>query len=120
MRLSTVVSIVFILHIHWACGESSTTALPQSTEKSINVGKNPAIQETQSAKDSKKSNVEPGVVLNKLLQKQQPEQEQQSGSIEVDLQASLLNIFTTFFIFHIKFYSIKLCVLHFNISFNSN
>lgn len=72
MRLSTVVSIVFILHIHWVCGDSNATVLQQSTEKSVVVEKVPEIQGTGTENAS--------LVLNKLLQNNQNEQTQQSSA----------------------------------------
>lgn len=90
MRLSTVVSIVFILHIHWVCGDSSTTVSPQLTEKSSSVAeKTPEIPATH-IDDSEKTTIKPSVVMNRLLQnqqsEQQPEEEEQSSSIEVTFQ----------------------------------
>lgn len=88
MRLSIVVSIVFILHIHWVCGDSNTAVLPQSTGKNAVAEKTSEVQ-VKHSDDNKNVNTGPGVVMNKLLQKEQNEQEQQS-SMEVDFQASCI------------------------------
>lgn len=94
MRLSTIFSIVFILHIHWVCGD--TIVLPQSTEKDAIVETTPET-EVKHSDDRKNISIAPGVAMNKLLAQEQTilEQEQESleSSMEVDLQLLLLYFF---------------------------
>lgn len=89
MRLSTAFLVVFILHIHWVCGDL-TTELPQSTEKSVIVEKNPDI-EVKHSDDSKIIEIAPSVALNNLKQeqKEQKQYQEQQSPIEVGLNAFL-------------------------------
>lgn len=63
MRLAIVFMCVFILHIHWVCGDSNTN-LPQSTEKSVIVENNTEMQHSD---DGKNIAIEPSVALDNLL-----------------------------------------------------
>lgn len=95
MRLSLVFLIVFILHIHWVCGDSDIV-LPQSTEKNATVETKPEI-EVKHSDDSKNITITPSVAMNKLLKQEQEQKEQkkekepeEQSSIEVNLQALLV------------------------------
>lgn len=79
MRFTTVVSIVFILHIRWVCGDLNAAVLSQSTEKSVVVEKVPEIHGNH-GDDTKNVSIKPSLVLNKLLQQNQNEQTQQSST----------------------------------------
>lgn len=67
MKLSIVLSVVFVLHMQWVCADSDTTTiLPVTAEKIVTETNAPIV--VISSDDKKNITVQPSVAMNKLLQ----------------------------------------------------
>lgn len=84
MKLSIVLSIVFVLHIHWVCADSNATTISPQTAVNSSVMVNETSTKTPVTlnNDSKNITVKPAMVMNQLLQQTDLAQQQQEQSQE--------------------------------------